>query len=208
MQWYYAPDLPLEKSPLTFQVTLYANDENPDEPCSSDTQLEFPRIASCYNASWIYYSIDFCSPPSLVSSSSSNAPSPSSSSSASSLPSASNTPSSTSTSSPEPARTSHTGAIAGGIVGGVCGLALISGLVFFLVRRRGKSRQQAESQQGDTSTRPGELPEEGVKHEMYTHKTVPQEIGRNSVFIPPAELQGDEIATKPVGSDVVGGSKA
>lgn len=37
---------------------------------------------------------------------------------------------------------SHTGAIAGGIVGGIAGLALLAGALWFFVRHRSKSQEE------------------------------------------------------------------
>jgi len=47
-----------------------------------------------------------------------------------------------------PSSKTHVGAIAGGVVAGVVGLALLAGLVFFLARRRNRIRYQPAAQQG------------------------------------------------------------
>jgi LPXTG-motif cell wall-anchored protein len=167
---------------FTTVATIYAKDSNPESPCSS-TVLEIANIPTCYNTSWIYYSIDECTPPDQLSSTSSRA-------STSSSPT--NTP--TDTPLPQTSPTSHTGAIAGGIVGGVCGVALVVGLVFFFVRRN-KNRQSSVPQQV-SGTPLAELSHKDVKHEIYTHKDPVQEIGRNSLYMPAVELQGDEVQTK------------
>ena len=46
---------------------------------------------------------------------------------------------------------SNTGAIAGGVVGGVLGLALIGGLVWFLWRRKQRTRQGYHQSQSDST---------------------------------------------------------
>ena len=163
-----------------FKVTIYANDTIAEEPCSA-VVLQFANIATCYNSSWVYYSIDECTPPS-------------SSSSASSSP--------TSSSTPQSHHSNHTGAIVGGVVAGVAGVAILVGIaIFFFVRRRRWQRQQPHELQ--------ELPDTHVP-EMYAKQAEPElpesqgiaELGRNSQYITAAELPGDhgehaEQAEKP-----------
>jgi hypothetical protein len=166
-------------NPLILSATIYGPDAQEFVPCSS-TVLEFAHIGVCYNASWVYYSIDTCIPPTPTVSPLSP------------------------TSTPNEAKTSsksHTGAIVGGVVGGVGGLALI-GLAFFLIYRRRRNKKRALEQPPTAplppSEAPGtnlnELPQEDVKPEIYTSEAKPQEIGRNSLYIPdeqpPAELEG------------------
>ncbi|KAF2681599.1 hypothetical protein K458DRAFT_309108 [Lentithecium fluviatile CBS 122367] len=188
-------------------VTIYGKDSDPESPCSS-TVLEFASLARCYNTSWVYYSIDACTPPDQLPSSSS--------ASSSSKPSSSNATTPTSSPSPEPQRKSRTGAIVGGVVGGVSGIALVAGLVFFSVRRNRRLRQDQRTAQQEVAGTPlTELPPKDEKYEIYTHKDEPHEMGRNSVYAPPAELQGDGIKPgtpdKELGaapSDVTGGAKS
>ena len=163
-----------------FKVTIYANDTIAGEPCSA-VVLQFASIATCYNSSWVYYSIDACIPPS-------------SSSSASSSP--------TSSSTPQNHHSNHTGAIVGGVVGGIAGVAILVGIAIFLfVRRRRQQRQQPN--------KPQEMPDTHVP-EMYAKAVGPElpapqgiaELGRNSQYITAAELPGDhgehaEQAEKP-----------
>ena len=163
-----------------FKVTIYANDTIAGEPCSA-VVLQFASIATCYNSSWVYYSIDACIPPS-------------SSSSASSSP--------TSSSTPQNHHSNHTGAIVGGVVGGIAGVAILVGIAIFLfVRRRRQQRQQPN--------KPQEMPDTQVP-EMYAKAVGPElpapqgtaELGRNSQYITAAELPGDhgehaEQAEKP-----------
>lgn len=110
----------------------------------------------CYNdASWTYYSIDTCirqEDDSSISTSSSNshtvaptstspsvsqllAPASSTSVAGSSATAISQSPQ-TSESYGAPASSTNTGAIAGGVVGGLVGLAIIIGGVWFFLRRR------------------------------------------------------------------------
>ena len=151
-----------------FKVTIYANNTIADEPCSA-VVLQFANIATCYNSSWVYYSIDACIPPS-------------SSSSASSSP--------TSSSTPQSHHSNHTGAIVGGVIGGVAGVAILVGIaILFFVRRRRQQRQQPD--------KPHEMPDAHVP-EMYAKVAEPElpapqgtaELGRNSQYITAAELPG------------------
>ncbi|OCL05611.1 hypothetical protein AOQ84DRAFT_355893 [Glonium stellatum] len=158
-------------------VTIYGNDTIPGEPCSA-TALQFAEIATCYNASWVYYSIDACIPPGSSSTASSNP---------------------TSSSTPQSHHSNHTGAIAGGVVGGVVGLAILVGIaIFFFVRRRRRQRQQPDD--------PHEMPDAHVP-EMHAKEAEPElpapqgtaELGRNSQYITASELPGnhEEQAEKP-----------
>jgi len=163
-----------------FKVTIYANDTNAEQPCSA-VVLQFANIATCYNSSWVYYSIDACIPPS-------------SSSSASSSP--------TSSSTPQSHHSNHTGAIVGGVVAGIAGVAVLVGIaIFFFVRRSRWQRQRLDE--------PHEMPDAHVP-EMYAKQAEPElpapqgtaELGRNSQYITAAELPGDygehaEQAEKP-----------
>ncbi|OAG03089.1 uncharacterized protein CC84DRAFT_1219996 [Paraphaeosphaeria sporulosa] len=174
-------------------VTLYGKDSDPKSSCSSQTQLEFPRIGACYNASWVYFSIDFCDPPETRSSSTTlhvtSTPAASSTSSTTLTSTSATTPNST----PKTSRKGNTGAIAGGIVGGAVALALVVALVIFSVKRN--RRLQEEAQGHAPGTAPEELPTQDVKHEIYSHEASlpPQEIGRNSVYIPPSELHSNAM---------------
>lgn len=115
---------------LTGTVTIYGHDSDPDSPCSSTT-YQLAELATCYNASWVYYSIDMCTLPMPGSTSTST----------SSAAAATVTVSASSSSS------NHTGAIVGGIVGGVGGLALILGLAWWLLwSRRRRCQQQLHPQ--------------------------------------------------------------
>jgi hypothetical protein len=149
---------------LTAQATIYGADVDADTPCSSEV-LQFPQIATCYNTSWVYYSIDACTPPSSSSSSPTTL-----------LPSSS----STSTAPPSPSPP-DTVAIAGGAVGAVCGLAVLASIIFLFLRRNRKRRQQQQPPRASSNAL-AELLSPDVKHEIYTHETVPQELG-GIVFI-------------------------
>ena len=91
-------------------VTIYGNDTIATEPCSA-TVLQFANVAQCYNASWVYYSIDGCSIPS------SSSESASSSSSSSSV---------------------NAGAIAGGVIGALAGIGILAGLFWYFCVSRSK----------------------------------------------------------------------
>jgi hypothetical protein len=170
---------------LTTAVTIYEKD-NEDE-CSSTAFKQFAVVPTCYNASWIYYSIDLCNNPSGPT----TLPNPSDT--PSDTPASSQTSTPTNSSAPQTSSNGHTGAIAGGVVGGVCGLALVAGLIIFLMRRRRRHGQQQPVDQETRATAPTELSPQDTKHEMYTQGAPPQEIGRNSLHMPAVELEGDTI---------------
>jgi hypothetical protein len=46
-----------------------------------------------------------------------------------------------------------------------------------------------------------------VKPEIYTKEAPPQEMGRNSVYIPPAELAANGIETQKVDGDQLTGAE-
>ncbi|ORY19165.1 hypothetical protein BCR34DRAFT_582354 [Clohesyomyces aquaticus] len=154
-------------------VTIYGPDDDTGLACSSPTKI-IAELASCYNTSWVYYSIDGCDPPGKT-------PSP--------------TP--TSSSASKQNGTTNIGAIVGGIVGGVVGVALVIIIIFLCYRQRRVPPRK------DTPPPPPryELPNaainemqqtEKTKHtELYAHEAA-VEMGRNSAFVPPAELAGDE----------------
>ncbi|KAF2659858.1 hypothetical protein K491DRAFT_688734 [Lophiostoma macrostomum CBS 122681] len=84
----------------------------------------------------------------------------------------------------------HTGAIAGGVVGGVLGLALIAGGLFLWKRRRDKARQPVELEGGDNEAkdRPGELHDEIAKAELAVNEENPAELPvPDPVELPPPD---------------------
>ena len=120
---------------------------------------------------------------------------------------ASGTPSATGA--PLPAKSSSsTGAIAGGVVGGLAALAALAGLFFFLRRRR--SRVHGDSSTADTSTSAAGAPlyqvhEAPVADEyLHRHECAAQEDGYDAVVprhtgvsgagrVVMGELPGDSI---------------
>ncbi|KNG47514.1 hypothetical protein TW65_05551 [Stemphylium lycopersici] len=166
-------------------ATIYGSDSEPYVPCSS-TVLEFAQIATCYNTSWVYYSIDTCTPPSSAS------PSPT-------------------LSPPKKDNGPNTGAIAGGVVGGVGGAAVIALAAFFFLRRRKRqpSQQRADGTQEAGGIFLNELPHAPAKSELDNKDVLPlQELGRNSVYIPPVELQANEVGANEVpDSQILPGEK-
>ncbi|KAL1799937.1 hypothetical protein ACET3X_000279 [Alternaria dauci] len=163
-------------------ATIYGADSEEFVPCSS-TVLQFARIAECYNSSFVYYSVDTCTPPDQISSSP-----PSSSPSSTTSPNAVNRP-----------KKNNTGAIAGGVVGGVCGLALIAAAIYLLLRHKKKHGQVPEIPSDERGEVGGsaitEMPHEDSKQEMDSKNIAPQELGNKpSVELPPAELPGDDVA--------------
>ncbi|KAH8697275.1 hypothetical protein BGW36DRAFT_378354 [Talaromyces proteolyticus] len=108
-------------------VTIYGNDSDVSSPCSSTT-LQLAQIATCYNSSWVYFSIDNCQAP------------VSSTVGASSTATA---PATSSTNSSSGGSSTNVGAIVGGVVGGVVGLGLIALAGWFLWLRQRPRRANA-----------------------------------------------------------------
>lgn len=105
-------------------ATIYLSDIN-ENPCSGQAEIGF--LSRCYNTSWIYYSIDMCTPLSSGGSSSSTSTAlPTSESSAA-------------------AATSHRvsdAAIVGAVVGSVCGLGIIAAVCVYFFWFRPKQRER------------------------------------------------------------------
>ncbi|KAF2467947.1 uncharacterized protein BDR25DRAFT_327148 [Lindgomyces ingoldianus] len=152
-------------------VTIYGHDDETNQPCSSPTKI-VAELASCYNSSWVYYSIDGCDPPGQT-------------------PSAAPTLSTT----PQHKNSSNIGAIVGGIVGGVVGIALVI-IVIFLCYRQRKGLVALQTPPPSYELPNGAVMElhqsEKKAHtELYAHEAA-VEMGRNSTYIPPAELPAEE----------------
>lgn len=114
-------------------------------------------IATCYNTSWAYYSIDMCSRAAATSTSSSS--------------------SSTSTSSASTSSASEGvsgGAIAGAVVGSVCGLGIIASVSVYLFwfrpkqkrEKRKKEIEQDETRLTTTSANDPRTPDIEKSHEV------------------------------------------
>lgn len=107
-------------------ATIYQNDTTIDT-CSGATHAAY--ISRCYNTSWAYYSIDQCAP--VTSGPSSSTP-------------------------PTPVTTSDTtsalnavsgGAIAGAVVGSVCGLGIIAAVCVYLFWFRPKQKKENDKKE-------------------------------------------------------------
>jgi len=98
-------------------VTIYGNDTTEDICSSIPSQTIIAELVKCYNSSWVHYSIDFCTDPSTLSSS---------------------TPSSnpTNTATSKSSGSSHPGLIAGCVVGGVIVIAALAIGAFIYARRK------------------------------------------------------------------------
>lgn len=157
----------MQKLTLLPKVTIYEKDTTSDI-CSGFAIVA--ELATCYNTTYVYYSIDMCTTPSSSSSVSTISSATTSSGAATTTITASSTPSS----SPK----TNTGAIAGGIVGGVVAVvAIVLGL--FLYMRRKKRNSLAEL--GDHPTTTGD---EKRVHEMH---------GDNTQELPAGQGAGGEI---------------
>ncbi|KAF2865833.1 hypothetical protein BDV95DRAFT_599521 [Massariosphaeria phaeospora] len=163
-------------------VTLYGPDET-FQPCSSSIKI-VGQIATCYNSSWAYFSIDGCRNPNLPitpSSLTTSTPTP--------------TSTSTSTSTPLDNNSNHTGVIVGGFVGGVAAIAFAFTAAFLILRRRMRRcikplpslpTYELSGERGLLEiTYPGKV--------ARTEQKAAFEMGRNSVYVPPVELQGDTL---------------
>jgi LPXTG-motif cell wall-anchored protein len=87
---------------------------------------------------------------------------------------------------PTPAPTSHTGAIAGGVVAGVAGLAILAGAAYFFIRRKRKAdevkRNGWKSVEQARTGEPKYALVSGVKAEqteLPTYSRPPAELGEN-----------------------------
>ena len=138
---------------------------------------EIAQPIACYNSTYYYYSIDMCDP-------------------VAALPS--NSP---------VAKKSHTGTIVGGGVGGVIGLALILGVVFWIVRKKRQERQTGAIQ--DSSTEQWNELQGQQQNELQGRQQ--NEIGSGKVMyrreaveveVPPVELSGVEMSTSGKIADV------
>ncbi|EXJ53726.1 uncharacterized protein A1O5_12975 [Cladophialophora psammophila CBS 110553] len=89
---------------------------------------------------------------------------------------------------------SHTGAIAGGVVGGVVGLGLIARFAYFLGTRR--SRKTAAP--GVSPPPPSELKSSHIPNSPSTMQKPSPEMGQTQVF-EPSELEGEprQVAELP-----------
>ncbi|KAF4538207.1 uncharacterized protein LTHEOB_10977 [Lasiodiplodia theobromae] len=159
-------------------VTIYGSNSN-SLSCSSEA-IQVAELATCYNTSWVYYSIDQCISPKDIASTTSS----SSTSTASSSSSASGNSSS-----------SSTGAIAGGVVGGVAGLALIAGALFYFLRKR---RQAGASGSHDSEqSHPHEMGSDHARSELQAGGMHKYELAAKGpsemeeLRAPPAEMEGD-----------------
>ncbi|EPS36878.1 hypothetical protein H072_9533 [Dactylellina haptotyla CBS 200.50] len=104
----------------------------------------------------------------------------------------------------------NVGAIAGGVVGGIAGLALIGGLLFLYLRERRNSQNlRRVSEASRTSLGPHDMGEIYEPKELdATTPEIPSELpGDSPVAGPskpvpePVELPGSEVPAKPAGSD-------
>ncbi|POS69596.1 hypothetical protein DHEL01_v212011 [Diaporthe helianthi] len=118
--------------------TIYLSDSTNDI-CSGEAEIGY--ISRCYNTSWVYYSIDMCTPLSSsdISSTTSTALSTSSEATASATTSAA------AAGAAAAVTTSHRvsdGAIAGAVVGSVCGLGIIAAVCVYFFWFRPKQRDR------------------------------------------------------------------
>jgi hypothetical protein len=161
-------------------VTIYEKDTTED-PCSGPAIVAAPL--DCYPPTYVYYSIDFCDPAAVTSSTS--------------------TPSTAPTTPPATNPKPNTAAIAGGVVGGVLALALLSGAAFWAWRRQRKAHMHAQGGRGggeeraevhgdDAPVPAGELHAE-ERTELGAEKVVYRQEAAE-VAVPPVEIGSSEVA--------------
>ena len=134
-------------------VTIYTVDNSiNDDPCSATATLEFASVAICYNTSWTYYSIDFCTSPNE-------------------LPQSSPPPS------PPSHHSNRAATIASGVLGGLGGLAVLVAAAALLLswdrRRRGQCARQDSTSKLDA---PHEVLGEAVHQLTSQEKKAPVEL--------------------------------
>ncbi len=143
------------------EVTIYGNDTTNDPCTASPEDKALGQPIACYNATYHYYSIDMCDPAAAQ---------------PSTLPSMSTK--------------DHTAAIIGGVVGGVLGLAVIIGTVFWATRRYRFKHQVASIQQSNMSQY-NEL--QAYQHNELGAGKVTYKREAVEVEVPPVELGGYEV---------------
>jgi hypothetical protein len=169
-------------------VTLYTTDTTNDV-CSGLAVGDI-HIATCYNTTFVYYSIDFC-----------DAGAAQSSPALSSVSSAAAT-SSSSADAVTGKSSSHLGAILGGVIGGILGLCVIVGATVYITRRNMTERRAGKIVEMDGaahgSSNMGEISEMGTgveyAKEMPTNEgTVIYEKMAHEPELPPVELPAAEL---------------
>ncbi|KAH6638771.1 hypothetical protein C7974DRAFT_121287 [Boeremia exigua] len=153
-------------------VTLYGENSGPLS-CSSPTKI-VGRLATCYDSSWVYYSIDGCLPPPL-----------SSTNPAFMKPTAIG-PSASGTASPAavPESKVHPGVIAGSAVAGVScvALGLTGALMMVRRRRRRRTPQPTHELSEDRALAESDAAAERKYPEELWADHAAVEMGRNSRF--------------------------
>ncbi|KZM26756.1 hypothetical protein ST47_g2103 [Ascochyta rabiei] len=151
-------------------VTLYGANAGPLS-CSSATKT-VGHLATCYDPSWVYYSIDQCLPPTP------------SSVKVSSVRPTSAGPSATKGASATPESKVHTGVIVGSVVAGIsCAVLTLAGMLLVLRRRRKATPPRPTHElSGDRALAESDAAaERNCPKELWGgHAAV--EIGRNSRF--------------------------
>lgn len=171
----------MQRKPKTMltatSVTIYGSNSN-GLSCSSEA-IQVAELATCYNTSWVYYSIDQCTSPKDITSTTSS----SSTSTASSSSSASSDSS------------SSAGAIAGGVVGGVAGLAFIAGALFYFLRK--KKQAKASGSHDSEQSHPHEMGSDHARSELHAGGLHKYELAAKGpsemeeLHAPPVEMEGD-----------------
>ena len=123
---------------LILSVTIYGNDTKPNEICSADLVEIAQPPPTCYNASWVYFSIDECTP--LNSTSATSLPSAAFPSSPIATFSSTTAAIASASSMQEAASDHRTRTILGGGFGGIAAILLLVALfsLGYYIRRRRK----------------------------------------------------------------------
>ncbi|KAI3392476.1 hypothetical protein diail_5668 [Diaporthe ilicicola] len=168
--------------------TIYQSDATSDT-CSGAAYIAY--ISRCYNTSWVYYSIDGCTPVTTTATSLLT----SSTSSTSSASSASSTSIATYS-------VVSGGAIAGAVVGSVCGLGVIAAVsaYFFWFRPKQREKKRREIEESGVKDAAGAArrkdEEEGKAHLISMHGSAQQSHEMQSVpdvFEAPGDNRAAEI---------------
>ncbi|KAF2685064.1 hypothetical protein K458DRAFT_430656 [Lentithecium fluviatile CBS 122367] len=183
-------------------VTLYGPDET-ELKCSASLKI-VAEFAKCYDSFWVYYSVDGCLPPvssSIILPTATPTPTPFPTPSALSATPPSPTTTSASASPPPAPLTNYTGIVVGGLIAGVAIVAIVFGIIFFCIHRKNRQNKkplpssppsyELSIEHARLEAARASIPE--IRSPEKVAPAMLAEMGRNSTYIPPAELPGDAM---------------